>query len=145
LFARIKAQAEALPNVEFVGFVPYAQIEPHFDGARVFVNTSANEGFPNTFLQAWSRGIPTVSFCNTASVVDGRPVTHVVTDVDEMTGAVRELMGNDEVWLAAGARARRCAEQCHTLEAALGVYEQVFNRLCGTASGSTVDARKPAA
>ena len=145
LFARIKTQAEALPNVEFTGFVPHAQIEPHFDAARVFVNTSTNEGFPNTFLQAWSRGIPTVSFCDTASVVDGTPVTRVVRDIDEMTGAVRELMSDDQVWLAAGARARRCVEERHTVAAALDVYEQVFNRVCGTASAPSIDARESAA
>ena len=145
LFARIKAGAESLPNVEFVGFVPHAHIEPHFDAARVFVNTSTNEGFPNTFLQAWSRGIPTVSFCDTASRVDGKPVTGVVRDFDEMTGTVRELMGNDEAWLAAGSRARRCADESHTLDAALDVYQQVFNRLCGIEPVSSITARKSAA
>ena len=145
LFARIKALAEALPNVEFAGFVPHARIEPHFDAARVLVNTSTNEGFPNTFLQAWSRGMPTVSFCDTASVVDGTAVTRVVRDIDEMTAAVRELMSDDQAWLAAGARARRCVEERHTVEAALDVYEQVFNRLSGIAPAPSIDARKSAA
>ena len=145
LFARIKAEAEALPNVEFLGFVPHAQIEPHFDGARVFVNTSTNEGFPNTFLQAWARAIPTVSFCDTASVVDGRPVTRVVENIDEMTAAVRELMEDDRAWQQAGARARRCVEERHTVEAALAVYDRVFNRLCSQAPSASVDARKSAA
>ena len=60
-FERIRARAEALPNLELTGFLPLAQVEPWFDRARVLVNTSTYEGMPNTFLQAWARGVPTVA------------------------------------------------------------------------------------
>src|SRR5688572_2739137 len=39
-FERIRAAAARLANVEFTGFLPLAQVEPWFDGARMLVNTS---------------------------------------------------------------------------------------------------------
>ena len=56
----------------------------HFDGAALFVNTSVGEGFPNTFLQAWSRGMPTVSFFDPQVEFDGQPVGIVAPDADAM-------------------------------------------------------------
>ena len=47
-----RAQAATLANVEFHALVPYHSIQSFFHRARVFVNTSDYEGFPNTFLHA---------------------------------------------------------------------------------------------
>ena len=44
LFERTRAEAATLPNVEFTGFLPLAEVEPRFDAARLLVNTSDYEG-----------------------------------------------------------------------------------------------------
>lgn len=126
LFARIKQAATAMPNLEFVGFVPFGQIDAHFNAARVFVNTSDYEGFPNTFLQSWSRGIPTVSFCDTGSTVNGEPVVTVASDLPVMTELVERLMQDDNYWNAIGRRARDCYDNFHTPDAAMAIYERLF-------------------
>lgn len=55
------AVAEYLPNVTLIENVPYAEIDNLFASARIFVNTSVFEGFPNTFLQAAKYGVPIVA------------------------------------------------------------------------------------
>jgi len=49
---KTRARAATLPNLEFHTLVPYHTVQAFFHRARVFVNTSDYEGFPNTFLQA---------------------------------------------------------------------------------------------
>ena len=60
-FESVRNQALKLRNMTFVEHVPFSEIGAYFRAARLFVNTAAQEGFPNTFVQAWMNGTPVVS------------------------------------------------------------------------------------
>jgi len=60
-FESVRDLALKQQNVTFVGHVPFSEIGAYFRAARLFVNTAAQEGFPNTFVQAWLHGAPVVS------------------------------------------------------------------------------------
>lgn len=122
--ASIREAARQLPNVDFRGFVPFAEADRYFDGARVVVNTSLYEGFPNTFLQAWSRGVPTVAFVDTGSRQDSAPVYDIATDTEDMASRVRRLMGDDLYWQAASQRVESHFRDNHSVEAIAGLYER---------------------
>lgn len=49
-------------NVVLLRRVPFDAIDPYYRHARVLVNTSQREGFPNTFLQAARWGVPIVTW-----------------------------------------------------------------------------------
>ena len=48
-------------NLEWLGRLSLEEANEWFDRAAFFVNTSTYEGFPNTFIQAWLRGVPVLS------------------------------------------------------------------------------------
>ncbi|MCX7712345.1 MAG: glycosyltransferase [Chthoniobacterales bacterium] len=52
LFEKVQQAASALPNLTLWQSVPYHQIQDYYDAARIFVNTSEWEGWPNSFIQA---------------------------------------------------------------------------------------------
>lgn len=54
-------QARRPSNLSIIEQVPHHEIWKHLRYARVFVNTSSFEGFPNTFLQSAALGVPIVS------------------------------------------------------------------------------------
>lgn len=62
LFQAVKKLAESLSNLIFLTSVPYEEISDYFSQAKILVNTSAAEGFPNTFLQAGVTKTPVLSF-----------------------------------------------------------------------------------
>jgi glycosyltransferase involved in cell wall biosynthesis len=128
-FRTLQRRAQALGNVEMTGFIPYADIETFFDGASLLVNTSTGEGFPNTFLQAWSRGIPTVSFFDAGARVDGAAIGAAVSDLGEMVRLIHALKTDYSSWRIHGSRAAEYFSQRHTVDRIAGQYEAMFEQL----------------
>ena len=104
LFERVRIAAARINNVTFHGPLPYRATQRLFDRTRVFVNTSEVEGFPNTFLQAWARGTPVVSFFDPDGVIQREGLGHAVASVDEMAAAVHRLAVDPQAWGEASAR-----------------------------------------
>jgi glycosyltransferase involved in cell wall biosynthesis len=91
-YERIAREAAAVPNVAFIGPTPYAQVGAWFERSRLHVNTSDYEGFPNTFLQAWMRRLPVVSFCDPDGVIRRKGLGRACGDVGEMAAALEALL-----------------------------------------------------
>lgn len=121
LYERMRAEAATLGNVEFAGFVPLAQVEQHFDAARVFVNTSRFEGMPNTFLQAWARGVPTVG-----TVDAGTPVHRRFDDADDGARAIEALLADPLLWERASRACREHFARTHSGAETLARYASLF-------------------
>lgn len=60
-FLKIRNLAASVPNLQFIEYVPSDQIGNYFLKAKVFLNTSDSEGFPNTFIDAAKNKTPIVS------------------------------------------------------------------------------------
>jgi len=108
-FAEMEREASMLPNVKFLGHVPYKEVNQYVSRSKILLNTSDVEGFPNTFLQAWARKVPVVSFFDPDEIIvrEGfglRPDTD-----DEMCSALRELFDDSQKRERIGAAARAFA------------------------------------
>jgi len=57
----IHKMAKNIRNIRIIDFVAFTEIDKYFRSARVFLNTSEEEGFPNTFIQACKNRTPIVS------------------------------------------------------------------------------------
>jgi glycosyltransferase involved in cell wall biosynthesis len=128
-YHRLEHRARQTANVEFMGFVPFPEVEAHFDQASLFVSTSEQEGFPNTFLQAWARGIPTVSFLDPGLPPARTPICTVARDVQQARNLVRGLLADRRAWESLGDRCRRYYLARHTLSAIVPALERFLGSL----------------
>lgn len=62
LHERIEERAAGIENLELIERVPRDEIQEYFDRAKIFVNTSDSEGFPNTFVEAGIGSTPILSY-----------------------------------------------------------------------------------
>lgn len=58
---RIERRADKLENVTYLGPVDPDDIHKYYERAVALVNTSAFEGFPSTFIEAWRYDTPVLS------------------------------------------------------------------------------------
>lgn len=61
LWNSVSIRAAGIPNVEFIERVPYHEIQRVYDEAKLFVNTSEWEGWPNSFIQSGLGGTALLS------------------------------------------------------------------------------------
>lgn len=108
-FAEVVSAAKELSNVRVTGPVPYQDVGTWFDRSRVHLNTSDVEGFPNTFLQAWIRRVPVVSFFDPDGLIRQRRLGRRCSDMDDMTAALDQLLRNPAECADIGRRAHAFA------------------------------------
>ncbi|MFH1974646.1 MAG: glycosyltransferase family 4 protein [Pseudomonadota bacterium] len=106
LYSEIETQAKSLPNMLFYGRVPYHTVNDLFARAKVFANTSESEGFPNSYLQSWVRGVPVVAFFDPDGVIRREGLGMAVASLDEMHAAVENYLKDRALWESASARCR---------------------------------------
>jgi glycosyltransferase involved in cell wall biosynthesis len=94
LFDQIKRQAASLPNLVFHGPIAYRDIGKLFDRCKIFINTSELEGFPNTFLQSWIRGIPVLATFDPDQIIAKSKLGVACSSVAGMRQAIVDLAAN---------------------------------------------------
>ncbi|MFL6671709.1 MAG: glycosyltransferase family 4 protein [Massilia sp.] len=129
LYARIASEAAAIPNLVFHGRVPYHDMDGHYAAARVFVNTSDTEGFPNSYLQAWIRGTPVVAFFDPDHLIAREQLGFSPASLDDMQARVSALVDDPALWSATSQRCRRFMEQRYGDERILAPYLATFKEL----------------
>jgi glycosyltransferase involved in cell wall biosynthesis len=139
----LKRLAESLPNVTLRGYVPHGKVGAYYERAAALVNTSESEGFPNTFLEAWSRRIPVVTTCDPDGVTAEHGLGVVGESVEEMARAVAQVCENDDLRKRLGEAGFAYFKANHTVEAASEAYGKLLEGLVGCGQRVTAAAGKP--
>jgi glycosyltransferase involved in cell wall biosynthesis len=124
------SQAGKIPNLQFVRHVPFNQIDDYFLRAKILVNTSDSEGFPNTFIQAGKCGASILSFnVNPDGFLD-RFGCGLYADGSrqKMIDSLKILL-NNETYLKLGQNGLRYVEQYHDITKIAGQYKDLFGRV----------------
>ena len=129
LYDEVRARAESLPNVSFHGLVPQHRVGAFFERARVHVSTSETEGFPNTFVQAWSRGTPVVTFLDPERMVSRNGLGAVVSNAEGLHTAIGFLAGDRSAWQAASSSGARYFDEHFDESKCVSSYMEAFSSL----------------
>lgn len=120
----ILTAAASLPNVILHGRIARENMPDFYRKLDLFCCTSAYEGFPNTFLEAWSHGLPIISTFDPDNLISERELGAVVTDADSLVEGIHYFMKKTEELKLASARTREYYLQNHTVDEVMKKFEQ---------------------
>jgi glycosyltransferase involved in cell wall biosynthesis len=142
--SQLLARAMRLPNLRVAGPVSREHVPALLRRAACLCSTSDHEGFPNTFIEAWSQAIPVVSTFDPDGLIGRHGLGAVARDVPSLATALGDLLASPALWNQASQSARRYYLATHTPERAMPGFEQVFLGLVHgeSSTDSTLSAEK---
>jgi glycosyltransferase involved in cell wall biosynthesis len=142
LYERVRRGAASHPNLTFHGHLSYWDANRLYGRARLLVNTSDLEGFPNAYLQAWIRGVPVVTYNDPDGVIRRHGLGEVVASAAAMQDATRRLLCDPDALRTAAERCRAYMAREYREERTLAPYLAAFEELT---RNRTAVAQLPAA
>lgn len=126
LWETVAERALALPNVEFIERVPYREVQAHYDAARIFVNTSTAEGWPNSFIQSGLGHTALLSLDVNPDRLFERfsPGAFANGDFEAFVESTRRLLGSRSELESAQAGAARFVAELHDNERNVDLFLQ---------------------
>jgi glycosyltransferase involved in cell wall biosynthesis len=124
------AQAGEVENLEFIKRVPFCEVDNYFERAKVFVNTSDSEGYPNTFIEACKYHTPILSLSvNPDGFLDEYKCGMCACgDWQRFVGMLQQLL-DEETAREYGDNCRQYAEERHDITKIIEEYKSIFKRL----------------
>jgi glycosyltransferase involved in cell wall biosynthesis len=129
-YNKIKEEAEKIPNLEFVGFIPYPDVNKYFTNAALLVNTSSDEGFSNTFLQAWVAYTPVVSLnVDPDEIICKYKLGFHSGTFEQMVRDVKTLLKDEKSREKMGMNGRTYVEREHDIRKIVEKYAEIYGDL----------------
>lgn len=122
----ILADAASLPNVILHGRIPREDMPLFYSRLHLFCCSSAYEGFPNTFLEAWSYGLPIVSTFDPDNCIAECGLGKAATDARELIDGIRYFVENQEAWRMASVQSRAYYLRNHATDEVMARFERLF-------------------
>jgi glycosyltransferase involved in cell wall biosynthesis len=140
LLRTVRERAAGLPNVTMHENVPLRDVGKLFEQAKLFVNTSTYEGFPNTFVQAALQGIPVLSWSVDPDGVLTRHGIGVCAggSFDRLVASAQQVCASKDLCGEIGRRAAAYAREHHDLKRSVAELKALARALAGPRPGEEV-------
>ena len=124
---RILRLFQDTPNIDYRGQVSPEEAVRIAGESALLLSTSDEEGFPSTFLEAWTQGTPVVSLkIDPDDVIKTAHIGAVCPDPLAAATAIVDLLRHPDLRDAMAARARRHVATAHSAPSVVAAFEHAL-------------------
>lgn len=113
-------------NMRYMGKISREKMPEIYKNSAVLCCTSLVEGFPNTFLEAWSYQTPVVTTFDPDGIVNDKQLGLSVSTQAELVSALKTIMEDRNLLINCSRNALKYYENTHLLEKSMGKFERIF-------------------
>jgi glycosyltransferase involved in cell wall biosynthesis len=129
-YEHLKERAKQVSNLAFYEHIGFRDIDHFFAEAKVFVNTSDSEGFPNTFIQACKTATAVLSYTvNPDNFLMQYRCGLCGNGTPESLALNLRILLTDDRYCEYGQNGLRYVRQTHNIETLVGKYKELFTEL----------------
>lgn len=126
-YVKLLEEVGGIDNISYLGKVHKNDLHQYYKQAAVLCCTSIVEGFPNTFLEAWSYQTPVVTTFDPDNIVENQKLGIAVTEYEQLIDALISITNNKDKRILYGQNARKYYERFHTLDSVMKKFEAAFS------------------
>ncbi len=123
---QIKEHFETSANALLMGPVDFSAVRSIYERSALLLSTSKFEGFPNTFLEAWSCGCPVVSTVDPDGVISRHGLGLSSPEISQLPDLVRKVAKDRQEYAE---RCREFFEKYHEKNVAMDRFESLLIHL----------------
>ena len=125
----LQKRAQSIDNLRFVGAVDPDEIHEYYRQAKLLVNTSIYEGFPNTFLESWRFETPIVSLSFDLDGLLGMQKGGIHSgETTKLCEDIQTLISDPKKRQRLGETGRQLVIDQYSLSAAASKYESIIQK-----------------
>lgn len=140
-----KALEQASSNLKYLGPMTIDQANAAIRHSDLLLYTSLpEEGFGNSFTQAWLRQVPTISLSfDPDGIIEREKIGRCSSKFEQLVIDVKQLMEDEPTRRDMGRRAREYAIRHHSVERMVSNYESLFHKILSNSSPESVHELRP--
>lgn len=123
---KVVERGKSIRNVIFHGGVTKDRVRDFYKNSACICSTSDIEGFPNTFLEAWSYGVPIVSIFDPDNVISVKGLGITGRTIDELQDGIYKLLNDRDLYKTASLNSRNYYSDYHSIDKVMPQFENVF-------------------
>lgn len=123
---KILLQLNTMDNIRYHGMVSHDNLPYYYKTSLLLLNTSAIEGFPNTFVEAAGYGLPIVSTVDPDAIITKEGLGYFSSSAADLPDFIQRLLSDKTGWEKCSFNAREYFNKNHLQSKSLARYEKLF-------------------